>query len=430
MAGPLERFRERVAEIIVGKKRNHPIGDSGYLRKVALEIPETLVRQSHGTSTRDLVEMIQYCQPVRKSLRVLLDYLFSSPDGIDQGLSIDDIVGPADGGVAVNPEIKEIGDELLKRIGMQSLRLMAKRVIAYGDAFVEKKLMIDPSTLSNRSISGINVLPTFQVFRLEDDFGRLEAYEQRTQLYSDIELIRFSPIQMTHVRYDWEYLYGRSFFDTSIPDWQNLRDASMALIEAAKISVNPIKYTYPDTWERERIDQFIQQKEGEQRDGILINLFTSSEVEIERLSQGASSTIASQVEAVRYYRRVIKDNCRLPAYLWNDEERTGAARDIAGQPALAFSVLIQSIRQCIGEGIREIIDTELILRGFVDPKSREYQLKWPSVHVQLQGQEDSQDDDGVDSDGSSGDDGRSDSNDDDSEDELIAGSKQKLIGVS
>jgi len=425
MAGPLDRIRrsvEQVRDIITGKKRNHNIGSQQHQQLVALEIPELVTRDIPGGGSTELIEMITYCQPVKKASRVLLDYVFSSPDGIDQGLSIDEKVGPADDAAAVNPEIKRVGDELIKRIGMQALRLMAKRTLEHGDSFVEKIVSVG-SGPAGLTISGIQVLPTFQMFRIEDDHGRLMRFEQRRSLYNAEDTIRFTPVQITHTRYDQEYLYGRSFFSTSQPDWHGLRVAVAGLGESAKAAFNPIMHIYPDDWDDTRKEQYEQIKNKEYEKGILTQIFTSTEVEVTRLAH-LSGDISSQVGALMYYRRAIKDNCRLPTYLWTDEQTTGGARDIAGQPALAFNVLIQSLRQCLGEGIREIVDTELILQGFIAPESREYQLKWPSVHVRPQAQDEEADDE-ADDDSGSDDDSSGNADDDDSSDlRMVAGARR------
>lgn len=395
----VQQMRASVGNAIAGKKRNPPSGEAIQYLHHDLEIPEYITRtEAYGaTNASHLVEMVTYCQPIKKAARVILDAVMSSPDGSDWGVSISPTVGPEDAQVPVDTLIQLIGDRVLREtIGYETIRLMAKRAINYGDCFTEKIFMFNPQApLIKASLSGVLVLPTFQMFRLEDNQGRLQGFEQRLSLYQAGNEIKFSPVQICHLRYDPEYLYGTSFFDGSLKDWVNFKDACLALVTASKLAVNPIKYTIPEHWEKLQKEQYIEQQQRAYKAGIIAQMFTTSDVEIERLGNGSVSS-QGQIESVLYYRRALKDNTRLPSYLWNDEPVTSSARDVSGQPAMCMAVMVASIRQMISKSLREIIDTELILMGMIDPESRKYELKWPKLLATPQGlereQEDNQDD--------------------------------------
>jgi hypothetical protein len=59
------------------------------------------------------------------------------------------------------------------------------------------------------------------------------------------------------------------------------------------------------------------------------------------------------------------------------------ARDIAGQPALAYARFIGSIRAVLAEGVRQIIDLELAMNGFAKDEMQ-YRLIFPKIYTNTQ----------------------------------------------
>lgn len=375
---PLVRLFKSLVNRLVGsgKTRNYISGTaSSYYRFWDLEIPEQIIRQNGTQTAREIVEMCAYCQPVIKALRVIVDDIFSSADGDDQGVAIANDLGDAKL-TPVDPKVQALGDALLNRIGLENQKLFAKRVLSSGDGFAEKVLLRQGGRYT---IDNLKILPTWQMFRVEDDYGNLERFEQRLSLYGQTA-IEFSPPQIIHTRYDREFLYGRGLFDASVADWKALKNAAIALSEALDTTVNPLLYNMPEDWREEQKDAFIARKKAEQQEGLLTLLFTTTDVEVRRLAQGNSS-LNSLTDGILYYRRAIKDNSRLPSWFWTDEQVTGGARDIAGQPALTYARFIASLRGLIGQGLRQAIDTELVLAGYIEPEQRQYRLAWPAIYT-------------------------------------------------
>jgi len=57
---------------------------------------------------------------------------------------------------------------------------------------------------------------------------------------------------------------------------------------------------------------------------------------------------------------------------------TIGAREIAGQPALAYSRFVNRIRMALTEGIKGICDLELALHG-LSPEQWQYRIVWPRI---------------------------------------------------
>lgn len=347
------------------------------LRQNDLEIPEIIVRETPERTNRAIVELCHHCPPVVKALRFIVDAVFGAEDGSDWSLTISPTL--ADNETPVDPEVKRIGEELLHRIGQHALKVACKRMVGYGDAFGE---IVLESKDGGYQIAALHNLPTFQMFRVVSDYGELLGYEQRLSLL-DSDVIRFSPVQVVHWRYDPVNLYGRSLFYACRQSWQQLKAAAAALEEGIKTGNNPLVYKLPETWSAEQVEAFRNEKEG--LSGVLSQIFIKSPVELTRL--GSEPTLRALIDAVQLLLRTIRDQTLLPQWVWTDEQQ---ARLIAGQPALAFLRFISSLRQEMSQGIRQIIDTELVLRGYTDPAQRRYELQWPKLRVNIQQEEEAE----------------------------------------
>ncbi len=359
-----------------GKNRNLvnlADGNSIYSRYLDLEIPEDIARETPDRRNRKMVEIVEFCPPALKGLRVLVDDCFAAVDSSDQIIHIADTLD--DLKTPVDANIKTIGEDVLGRLDVNKLKLLTKRMLGYGDAFCE---IVPYKDGPQHIVGSIQPLPTFQLFRVEDDHGELLGFEQRRGLYSDPDLIRFSPVQVVHFRYDQHNLYGRPLYWACVDDWDNYKLAHVSLAESLKTANNPMVYKLPDYYQQEQFDQFKADRIAEFQSGIVPLLFITSEMELNRLSN-TNPELTGLIEPIAQFRRSIQEQSRLPAWYWTSEPQTGGAKDISGQPSLSHLRFIASIRQQINLGLRQIINTELVLRGYVDPKERRYRIQWPPL---------------------------------------------------
>ncbi|MBC7823956.1 MAG: hypothetical protein H7126_08755, partial [Candidatus Parcubacteria bacterium] len=91
------------------------------------------------------------------------------------------------------------------------------------------------------------------------------------------------------------------------------------------------------------------------------------------------------IDNVQLYRtRLIPPG--FPVWMFPGLDTTGAA-DIAGQPAKAYARLRNDLCGTIAEGIRQIIDIELVLKLGWDEFQRtgQYRIVFPRFYVEYQG---------------------------------------------
>ena len=123
----------------------------------------------------------------------------------------------------------EIFDRRLARID-QNIQLsskawrMVRSMVQYGDAFYE--LIVNGAGLQE-----LKVLPRREMYRIEDEYGTLQGYEQRSRY--DSEAIEFEPWQVAHfrLRYDDERRYGRSLL------WPVKRDALEYMLMKSALTI-------------------------------------------------------------------------------------------------------------------------------------------------------------------------------------------------
>ena len=359
-----------VAGDMRGVARRSRGGSSLLSRQYDLEISEFPVRDP--VRARELIEMREWCPEVASAIDWIRDDVPSSVDGDDQGFGI-----PDEGryGNPVDKRVLDIARMHCERVWTASnLEIATDRLISYGDFFAE----IDLQLTGERAVNGLMFLPTWEMFRIQDK-GRLLGFEQR-QYLSESEPIRFQPLKIVHGRYRQNHLYGRSLFAESLPDWAKLKDATQDLANASReAGINPTKHTLPEGYTREQRDAYADANEERMADGIISHYYMMPGVDIQKVS-----TINPDLEAlantVMTWRSRIVMKSGVPPYLLGLPAE--GARDIAGQPALAYARRINRIRMILSECIRQTINTELALNE-VPKELWTYRVKWPRFSLSV-----------------------------------------------
>lgn len=338
-------------------------------RNFDLEIREPIVRSPD--IARPLVEMIEFCPEASAAIIEIRGSVLSSDDGDDMGFTIADEVAT---GVNVEPEIKKLLDRVVDEVlGGTNSELAIERMLEWGDAFagigVNTKLM---------QIDRMVYLPTWEMFRIEDNQSRLLGYEQRRFLTDHREL--FHPLTICHWRFRRKMLYGRSLFAESVKanDWEHLKQATEDLAAAARsIGINPNVHRLPDGCDDEYATAYRTQYEEAKRRGTVTDFYLMPTADVAKVGN-LNPDLTALANTVLLWRQRIAMSSRVPNYLLGIHN--AGAKDIAGQPALGYARFINSIRRNLTEGIRQICDLELALHGI--PKERWlYAIKYPRIGV-------------------------------------------------
>jgi hypothetical protein len=359
--------------LLKGNKKNVFSGFSSFQKRQDFSISEIPLRNAN--LARELIEIKEYSYEASHSVRYACRDVFSSNDGDDIGWSVADTLD--DNKTKIDPLVYETIIDLIYRrnngewvVGGNFLKLAIKRILFYGDAFLE--IAIDNP---KDGIVQTRFLPTWQLFRKTDDYGNLIGFEQK-QWTSD-EPINFLPTQIVQFSYDRDGDYGNSIFSQSITNWANLKQCSFDLSKAVRDSaINPFIHIMPDGTDSDYRLQYQTEFNSLNADGVITNLFLDSGTNIMRL-QGTDNGID---KLIKYWLELRKSMipAGFPLWLFPCFENTGA-KDISGQPALAYKRFRNDLCACLSDGIRQIIDIELVLKLGYDKwrKDGKYRIIFP-----------------------------------------------------
>jgi hypothetical protein len=298
--------------------------------------------------------------------------LFANGDGDMSGYTIADTLIDE---TPIDPRVSEILKALIERaINGQALLEFADRAIFLGDAFAS--IVFDDKITR---IEKLLAIPTFEVFRVEANDGTLLQFEQRATLY-DSDPIVFNPLTMVHFRYDKDHLYGRALTLPILDDWRRLARGKEDLSKASRtIGVNPDVHEMPPGVDDRYRDSYSRDIERKESAGIVVRHYIRHGAKISKLSQN-DPNLDAIINSNDFWRQIIVTTLGIPAYLGGLPAI--GARDVSGQPAMAYARYIGSLRSMLSAGIRQLCDLELALNG-IDPRdpSNAYRLVFPKIFV-------------------------------------------------
>ncbi len=373
----LEKIWESIAafsqSLVPGQQRSrvhNPTGSdlTSISRQYDLEIDEIPVRDAE--KARHLIEMIRYCPEVATAKEIIRKNCLLSEDGDDFGFAISKKLSDK---TPVNPKIYDILTALIETtLSGQTLEPAVTRMLSYGDAFASIGL-----SKKYDKIERILFLPTWEMFREEDNKGLLLNFAQRRNL-SDSNPIRFHPIQIIHWRYQRQNLYGISLFAECLPDWKGLKSSTEDLALACRnLGVNPTIHIMPDHVDEDYRIAYQQAYESRLRQASVTDFYLLNGGDLRKLSN-INPDLKAIISTIQLHRSRIAMRSQVPA--WMMGLPSDGAREIANQPALFFARHINDIRVCFSTGLRQIFNLELALNGFKKEEWR-YRIVYPKIYV-------------------------------------------------
>ena len=307
---------------------------------------------------------------------------FSSQDGDDLGFVIPETMAD---GTRIDPQVIEIGNACIDRIMRgDSLKIVAQEMLEGGDSF--RSMIINSS---RTEIMRLKELPAWEMFRVENDDGLVERFEQRKWM-DDVDSIVIHPIVCTHWRFRRNSLYGRALFEEMFDDSRKLARGHDSLDRAViSAGTNANIHTMPTGTDATFLKQYKREHERRIRQGETI---TDYYMLPSQAAAGVSTTNVGQAGTV--IKMATSWNPDLSGLLNNIDKRErrfamkaqmppyllglvfDGAQDISGQPAMAYARFINGVRSDLSEGIRHILNVEFALKGIFGAR---YRLKWPKI---------------------------------------------------
>lgn len=352
-----------------------------------LEIEEFPIREPD--MARALIEMRTYCYEVINVLRVISQDIYASPDGSDRGWKISDFL--SDGVTKVNSETYDIIANLCERkqgkkylVGGKALQAISDNTLLCGDSFVEVGLSRVKGKLQ---VSELLLLPTWEVFIREDDQGRIIAYEQRRYLSERPGAIQFPPYKIAHFCFNRYRIYGQSLFAGGLEAWHNLKILLKDLPYIRRSTlISPRVHEFSEGISAEQIADYKAAHEYRNSDEVITDYFTLPGQKITSIPGYGNNLDGHLKEYEQLRGRLIPADFpayRIPGLFLENS----SSREISGQPSQNYKRLRYEACSVLTEGLRQIIDIEIIAAKGFDwwERNGKYSIEWPAWKDNLQG---------------------------------------------
>lgn len=319
-----------------------------------------------------LIDLVNNCPEASMALEIICAYALSSGTGDEMGFAIlpPKQFNAAGEEIEVKPTPAVIAArELLERcFALTDYWQILWRLLAWGDAF----LYLD---LNSKQINQTLLLPTWQCFAVPSESSYLVDHYMQRISHSKTEYI--NPLSMVHFAYNKRHLYGRSLFSECLNDWDAMKDADMDVRQATRGSViQPNLHIMPSGADEAYKQTYKRDHEARLKQGIIPDIYLLQGADVRKPSGlPANFPITGMINAFDLRRLRIAARTRVPLYLLGIETRY--AREIAYQPALAFTVFVGTVRQLLSSGLRQVIDRQLALQNITG----EYRLVFPTINV-------------------------------------------------
>jgi hypothetical protein len=318
----------------------------------------------------NLIRLIDTTPELGTALETICTYALSSGTGDEMGFAVvEDENNP-------QPEVVALARDLITRsFDIFGYWQVLWRMVAWGDAFI----YLDIDTKQMR-IESARLLPTWQVHAIPDDDGSLHHYEQRFPGLGDAVII--PPVNLIQLSYNRRYLYGRSIFHECVKGGEDraMADANFDLKEASRtVGVQPNIHTMPQGVDENYKRAYKEDHEARRKKGLIPDIYLLNGARIST-PEGMPSInpLGGLMDHFNMRLKRIAVRSRVPLYLLGIETRY--AREIATQPAIAFVVFVGTIRQFLSSGLRQLVNTELALKG-IPPERWAYRFVFPQISL-------------------------------------------------
>ncbi|NJR69324.1 MAG: hypothetical protein HC771_12180 [Synechococcales cyanobacterium CRU_2_2] len=277
-----------------------------------------------------------------------------------------------DDGVKTHPDTLAIGRDLAARLngkdyilGGDRMRSLLRSALFFGDGFAELEISKDGNTYG---ITGLVDIPSLQVFPVTDALGKLDNYVIRTGRYSEasepkIEIPWWKVLQVSHQQ---RGILGTPLLQPQVDQaWRPLQSVAEDLLDVLRANgTAPWVHTFGVNTTEEDAEAYRLRIEEERGSRILTDLYMANGGKVER-APGGDRSIAAILEAFRGYQSLMIPP-GVPSYLFAGLQSQDSAKEIAGQPALAYARKIAALRSLVGAQIRWAVSLEIVLRRGYD----------------------------------------------------------------
>ena len=384
----------RIRDLITPKNKPVPNGDiqstttARQRRRSPLRLAtsEPMVRLILGDQelTRDLLEVMEWSPEAMGAVDFLSGDPFQQMEGQTSSWDISETRDGSEDGPKVHPDVMAIAQEVRQRvagreyvIGGDRLQSVHANQLWLGDGYAEIEISKDGA--GNYAVSRLVDRPSLQVFNQVEN-NQITGYQLRTGTGPNDEVIEIPWWKMIHLSHRGRQgRYGKPLFQAQIDSaWRPLKSTAEDLLDVIRNNgTAPLVHSFgadatPE--ERERYQLSIEQQRETQ---ITTDLFMANGGKVARVASG-DTAISGILEAVIHYRTLMVPP-GVPAWLFSGLKAGDSSKELANQPAYAYSRRQGSYRSQLGAQIKWVIALEIVMKKGYDffIQEGQFEIEWP-----------------------------------------------------
>lgn len=324
--------------------------------------------------TSQLIEMSVWNQEVRHSSSILARDVFIRENGEVRSWKVNPKMGDEDDFVEVDKNLLSLSKEIAARqfgkdlvLGGNSLETGVRRMLRYGDSFVELGLNTTGFNKREYFIEKIQYLPTFSMFVDVNDMGELEGtYSQRKQIDRRPDDKVFPDWKILHFKYEElgaSGRYGDPLFLQAVETYEYLKEHRPDVADAVRATaISPWLHVMPEGADSDYKEEYMTSHKALLAQGLVANLYLLNGADLRKAYSNGNESLKGVFD---YWTKLREEMIPPGVPLWffpglGMESNSG--KDIANQPALMYSRNIQALRGLVGTQVKWCISLEYVLK--------------------------------------------------------------------
>jgi hypothetical protein len=226
------------------------------------------------------------------------------------------------------------------------------------------------------------------MFRKETDQGELIGFEQRKYVSESDPDYFFEPYKICHIRHEPDFLYGRSLWLASLDAWADVKQAFDNLIRASNdLGVSPTLHIMPGV-SREQSESYERDLGIRRKSGIITDHILSYPGQDIRKMANFNPDLTGLIDTLLQcrYKLIIPG---FPTYFFPGLESKGGTKELSRSPDRRYSRMRYGWCQLLSGAIKQVIDTEIILRKgldfYAENARNKYRILWPEWSESIDG---------------------------------------------
>ena len=357
-------------------------------RVVALPHNEPISRLILGDSdlTSEICELINWSPTAIATLDFLSTDPFQQIGGQTGSWFVSNTKNGKEDGDPTHPEVLRLTEDQRSRLdrkqfvlGGDSLQPVLRDALSFGDGFAEMEI--------SKTQSGeyeISRLVKHHSLLVHPEFknGRIVSYRIHGNGFRS-EPLTVPWWKMLHVSLGGKDSLGKPLFQAQVDAaWKPMKETAEDLRDVVRASgTAPWVHSFGPEATDDYIEDYQSSIEAERESRILTDLYMRYGGKIEKAA-GGEKAVESLLQVAKHYQlKMIPPG--IPAYLFPGLDADKSAKELSGQPALAYARKIANLQSLLGTQIRWALSINIVLNKGWDffVENGQFEVVWPKWFI-------------------------------------------------